>query len=547
MLVKADLVIYSGAVFKADSKDCLPFAGGIAVKGETIIAVGRKEEMIAYCDSNTKVYDYGENSLIMPSFIDSHTHLSKVVAEYNGVKLRSLPSEEECVESAVQWSKEHPEYEWVFGSGWQYTEWDSKCSPTNKLLNKKIPDRPVCLVDIDGHAVWLNDCALQKFNINKDFSDIAGSVISRYADGTPDGYLQEDLAIKISEYATESMEKDEGVMKNNLKSLLRECNRYGVTGICDMLTSKPKWLDVYEKMAQRDELTCRINITQDCRTDNFLEEGRKVQERFSDVESTISFYALKLFYDGVGIGHTAWQLSPYNDRPDWYGEPMYDENKLMEMTLASIKTGNHIHVHACGDRSVRFALDCRQEALKKGLGNKKQRFCITHNDTVDPNDIPRFAELDVVASMQPDMLAPCLRWEDNLYPKRYGEKLCQTAWPCRSLIESGAIVSFSTDSPVGVINPMYTVYRAVTRLHNDHKPAGGFIPEQKISLSEVLWGYTYGSAYQLGKEKFIGTLEVGKKADIAVLDKNLFAVTPDEYIGTEALLTLLNGKVVYEK
>ncbi len=544
--MNADLIIYGDAMFAATGKDDLPVAGGVAISGDTIIAVDKKEELSRYLRANTRLIKCGKNTLIMPAFNDGHQHLRMIVATYNGVPLRYVTSEEECVANAIAWEKEHPEYDWVYGGGWQYTHWKNKRPPTNKLLNEAFPNKPVCLADTDFHAVWLNDCALKEFGITKDSPDPKSTVVNSYPDGTPTGYVQEGLIIDIFERAISSMETDSKLMKHNLINVLRECNRYGLTGASEMLASKPEWIDLYEEMAANNKLTCRISLTHDFWCEDYLKTADELHARFGNKEANVYFYGIKLFFDGVGIGHTSWQVKPFNDRPDWSGEPIILEEELHKETLKAISLGYHIHIHACGDKAVRKALDWWEEAQQKGLTKPEQRYAITHNDTVDPEDIPRFAKLGVIASMQPDMLAPCLKWEDNLYPLRYGEKLSQTAWPCRSFIDSGAVLAFSTDSPVGLIDPMMNIYRAVTRVYADGKPEGGWIPEQKISLSNALWAYTYGSAYQLGKEDFLGTLEVGKKADIVVLNKNLFTVTPNEYLGTESKLTILNGKEVYK-
>ena len=544
---KADRILYGEAVFTAKNKDEQPFAGGVAVKDDHILAVGTLEELRQYQDEQTELIDCGTDSLILPAFNDSHMHLSMVNASYYGVPLRFLPSEEACVASAVEWEKQHPDCEWVFGMGWQYTEWESKQPPNNKLLNQAFPDKPVCLVDIDAHAAWLNNAALQAYQITKDNPDPESSVIARYEDGAPTGYVQEAIVTEALSEVPLKMYKNKAIMKQSVRELLAAYNRYGITEVAEMLSPTGDWLDVYDEMMKNHELTCRINLTQDYWPENYLELGAKLKKRFSDPQADVSFYAMKLFYDGVGIGYTGWQLHPYADRPDWCGEPLLPEGDLRKYTREAIATGSHIHIHVCGDMAVRKGLDWWEEAQKDGLTKEGQRFTLTHNDVVDPADIPRYARLGVVASMQPDMLAPCQKWKDNLYPRRYGEVLSQTSWPCRSLMDSGAVVSFSTDAPVGNISPMYGIYRSVTRKHNDGKPEEGFIPEQRISLSNALWAATFGSAYQLGKESFLGTLEVGKKADIAVLERNLFQTDPEKWIGTEAKLTMKAGEIVYRK
>lgn len=545
---KADLAIFSDAVFTGEDRNGTYFAGGIAICDDTIAAVGSREKIRQYCDKNTEIYEFGKDSLLMPAFNDGHMHLDLTLAEFIGAKLRFSKSADECVERVIEWAEENTEYDWIFGFGWQYTEWDNEIPPNNLELNKLFPNKPVCLLDIDGHAVWVNDLVLQMFNITKDSPDPPSTTVSRFADGAPTGYVQEGLAIPIFRTAIAAFEKNFATRRRNMRNLLRECNSYGLTSVSQMLGASAEWQDVFEAMEKDQDLTCRINLVEDYyQGKGYMAAAEKTCARFPDRQRLVSFDALKLFYDGVGIGHTGWQLNPYNDRPDWCGEPVFPEAELREQTDLAIRTGKNIHIHACGDKAVRVALDLWETAQKSGVTLPEQRYTITHNDTVDPLDIPRFAQLGVTASMQPDMLAPCRHWKDNLYPSRYGEKLCQTCWPCRSLFESGAIIALSTDSPVGLLNPMYGIYRAVTRIHDDGNPQGGFIPEQKISLANCLWAYTYGDAYQQGKEQFLGSLTAGKKADITVLDKNLFLSEPSEYIGTKAKLTLLNGKIVYSQ
>lgn len=544
---KADTILLGDAVFTATDKDGKPFTGGVAIAGDEIIAVGSREEIEAYRTADTQVYEFGEDALIMPGINDSHMHISMAYSEYVGVRLRDVESPEECVRLCIEWEKENDQYEWVYGSGWNYTSWEKPEPPTNELLNEAFPDKPVCLTDVDGHNLWLNDAALKRYGVTKDSPDPENTVVVRYPDGTPTGYLSEGLSIQIMTDASSCLEASNDVMEEKVKELLSDYNSYGLTSVSEMLEYRENWLQMLKKMQDAGELTCRISFVEDFYPDDFIERGKEFAKRFPDIESDVWFYAYKLFYDGVGIAYTAWQVNPYNDKPDWSGEPVMPKETLREKTMAAIRSGVNVHIHCTGDMAVRYALDLWEEAINNGWTQPKQRFAITHNDTVQADDIKRFAKLGVIASLQPDMLAPYPKYENNLYPSRYGEELMKTAWACRSFFDSGAMVSFSTDTPVSLIDPMRQVYRAVTRCHDDGLPEGGIVPEQKIELSKTLWAYTYGSAYQLGKEDFLGSLEPGKKADIAVLDKNLFAVDPSEYIGTRARMTIKNGKVVYKK
>ncbi len=544
---KANKILFGEAIFTATDKKGKTVPGGVAIAGDEILAVGSRDEIEAYCTPDTEVYEFGSDALIMPGINDSHMHISLAFSEYVGVTLRDADSPEECVRRCVEWEKENSHYEWVYGYGWSFTSWEKPEPPTNELLNEAFPDKPVCLVDLDAHNLWLNDVALRRYGMTKDLPDPENTVVARYPDGTPTGYVSEGVIMDITADASASLEASAKEMEANVKKLLAEYNSYGLTSVAEMLECPENWLAILKKLMDAGEMTCRLIFVEDYYPDNFVERGNDYEKRFPDIKSDVWFYGFKLFYDGVGIAYTGWQVNPYNDRPDWCGEPVLPKEVLKAKTQEAIRSGRHVHIHCTGDMAVRYALDQWEEALNNGWTKPGQRFAITHNDTAQACDIERFAKLGVIASLQPDMLAPYPKYENNLYPSRYGDELMKTAWAVKSFFDSGAMVSFSTDTPVSLIDPMRQVYRAVTRCHDDGLPEGGLVPEQKISLSEALWAYTYGSAYQLGKEDFLGTLEPGKKADIAVLDKNLFAVDPSEYIGTKARMTIKNGDIVYKK
>jgi predicted amidohydrolase YtcJ len=235
----------------------------------------------------------------------------------------------------------------------------------------------------------------------------------------------------------------------------------------------------------------------------------------------------------------------YADKPEVSGYPLLNPQTMLERVLAIEKAGYGVHLHACGTRAAEYALDMIEQARLAGYV-QKQRNSITHCDTVNDKDFPRFKALGVTASLQPDMLTPSYSYADNHYPKRFGARLMQNAWANRRIFDNAETVSFSSDSPITLANPMYNIYRATQRIHDDGTPAGGIYPEQKVSLSECLWAYTYGGAYQLGREDLLGTLEAGKLADITVLNRNIFNAAPEQYRAIEACLTILAGRVVYE-
>lgn len=386
--IQADLIIYSGAVYTANSKVAMHFSGDLAFKDNKIIGIGKKDDLIKFLGKETQVINCSEDSLIMPAINDSHMQLQYTIASLTGVPLRYVSSAQQCVANAVAWGKKHSNCEWVFGLGWHFTHWQDKKPPDNALLNNAFPHRPVCLVDTDFHAAWLNDRALVELGISKESTNPQGSVITRNEDGSLTGYVQEKIVQEVADLAIAYMELDTITMAENLRMLMRECNSYGITGISDMLHTEEKWLSLFERLASEGKLTCRIALTENFWIDDFVTEADRLSGRFPDKEADVYFYGIKGFYDGVAMGHTSWQINSFYNRPDYCGEPVVSEDVLCQKTMEAIQSGHHVHIHACGDMSIRKAMDWWEEELGKGLNRGDQRFTITHNDTVATADIP---------------------------------------------------------------------------------------------------------------------------------------------------------------
>lgn len=543
----ADLVIISGAMFRGVSPKETPQAGGVAIKDGKIAAVGPAAALEACAGPGTKVYRYGADTLLMPGFCDSHLHLGMTIAAENGPQLRFVASEEECVAITKQWLEDHPGVPWVVGNAWHHSNWPEKKPPNKERLSAAIPDVPVCLVDVDAHAAWLNQKALEVYGITKDTPDWEGGVVYRYPDGEPTGYIEETPCIDVFESACAAIFADPAARRAYLKHTCRRFNSRGITSVMDALETPADWLDTCEALQGSGELTVRVATTAFL-NDNpaYLETGRALQARFPDKGGLLSFWGFKGLTDGVGGTRTAWMTEDYADAPGNRGYPVVNPDVLRERVLRVEEAGFGAHLHACGTRAVEFCLDVIEEAKGKGF-LKGQRNTITHCDTVNDKDFPRFRALGVVASLQPEMLAPTRSYADNLYPIVFGEGLMKNGWANRRIFDNAPAVSFSSDSPVTVANPMHAVYRATQRVHDDGTPPGGINPAEKVSLGECLWAFTYGGAYQLGREDILGTLEAGKLADIVVLDKNPFKADPAEYRGIGAALTVTGGEVVYQK
>ena len=542
----ADTVILSGAMFRSLARTETPQPGGVAIAGKHIIAVGREADLQPYIGPDTTVYRFGADTLLMPGFCDSHLHLDLTVAAENGPPLRYVRSEEECVAIVKKWRQEHPDSPWVVGQGWHQSNWPHKKIPTKELLSAAIEDVPVCLLDVDCHAAWLNQKALDVYGINAATADSEGGVIHRYANGEPSGYIEESPSLDIIISGSEANNSDPARLRANVLATVQAFNRRGITSVMDAVDTPENYLSACTQLLSEGKLNLRLALTALFTFDEaYFETGSKLAAQYPSREALIHFWGYKCLMDGVGGIHTAWMTAPYADKPDTTGYPLLNPKTMLERLLHIEKAGYGVHLHACGTRAVEYGLDMIEQAQKAGYVTK-QRNTITHCDTVNDKDFPRFKELGVIASLQPDMLAPTRSYEDNFYPQRFGEKLMYNAWANRRIFDHAGVVSFSSDSPVTLAHPMYAIYRATQRIHDDGTPAGGIHPEQKVSLSECLWAYTYGGAYQLGKEDLLGTLEAGKIADITVLNRNIFTTQPQEYRSIEACLTLVEGKVVYK-
>ena len=255
---------------------------------------------------------------------------------------------------------------------------------------------------------------------------------------------------------------------------------------------------------------------------------------------------LKQFLDGVSTTHTALVLEEYADAPGNYGISLNDTEAIRKAIPEAHRRGFSVKLHSCGDKSARMGLDYYEEAITR-YGKNNCRHAIEHVEMLSPEDLPRFRTLGIIPSVQPEHIALTQKFSENPYPITLGKERADKTWPLKSLYDTAGVLAIGSDCPVVDNNPFLEIYRGVTRLHNDGEPEGGWNPTEKLSVYEVLRSYTYGSAYGVGREKELGTLEEGKFADIVVIDRNLFTVDPSEIISANVLLTVMDGSIIYER
>jgi predicted amidohydrolase YtcJ len=540
--MQADILITGGSVFDSVSDE--PFAGYVAVKGERIEAVGQGDGA-EYRGAATRVID-ACGSTVISGFNDSHTHLLMAGMYATYPNLSGCRSEEECAEMmASVYAKDPPPGEWVIGFGWYHIFWDDKIMPTAASLDRYFPDRPVILLNAEAHGIWVNSKALELAGIDASTPPPEGGEILRLPDGRPGGVLLEGACGLVTRLAYEFAPEEE---KELIRVFMRRASSLGITSIGDVMPyfhGNMGHLSVYSEMDKAGELAVRIHAAPDLLGD--LDEVLDWQREFSSDHLRIA--QVKQFVDGVSTTHTALMLEPYSDDPGNTGVQLFPLDDIARAVPEAHRRGLSVRLHSCGDASARFALDCYDKAIGM-YGANGCRHTVEHCELVTEQDIARFGRLGVVPSVQPEHIAITQTFADNPYPVTMGSERAGRTWPLLSLLRSAGHIAVGSDCPVVDNNPFLEIYRGVTRLHDDGEPAGGWNPTEKLTLAEVMRGYTTGSAWCAHRENELGSLEPGKFADIAIIDRDIFAAERRADFGSiksaRVDMTIMGGRIVYE-
>lgn len=535
---QADLVLKSKAIFTGKSAEI--FCGGVAIAGNRILAVGQDHEIDSLIGKGTRVYQFKDN-LIMPGFNDAHIHLP-VASIFNDesfcLDLSGCLSEDECVALVQEFAANHPDNAWIYGRGWNHWLWDQPVMPTRASLEKVVTDRPICLHAWDLHSAWVNNKALKLCGIDRNTPDPDGGTIEKFEDGEPSGLLSEAGAVLL--VTTSALKVSEAKFKLAIQDFLRKANKFGVTSVGDVFpraVAKENAYAVYQALEDEELLTARIHFYSELKSN--LNEAKALQQLFTSEK--LRFCGLKQLVDGVAEAHTAYLIEPYSDDPATRGALLISGELLKEQIIKADQEGFSVRLHTIGDAAVRFCLDCFYSAQVQN-GRKGLRHALEHIENIQADDIPRLSQLGLIASMQPQ------HFTTNIggYPVLLGEERVKRAWAIKSMLNAGAKYAFSSDCPVVEMNPIQGIHAAVTRTTEQGYPAGGWNPQERLSLAETLKGYTAGAAYLENFESELGTLEAGKLADIIVLSKNLFAIPEAEILNTKVRLTVMDGCIVYE-
>jgi len=526
------LTIYrNGRIYTNDPAS--PWAEAILVRGEEILAVGDDDEVTGLADKGARVVDL-EKHFVMPGFNDAHVHIGGAGQDWLAVRLNGTQSVAELQKRLAEGVTQHKEGEWITGSGWDHTFWPEKKFPSREQLDVVSPKNPVILTHISGHVAVANSLALQLSGVTKSTSNPSGGEIERDDQGEPTGMLKEGAAMHLVESKIPSPTPEQ--RRRGIELALADIAKNGVTSAQD----NSAWEDFLTYRAIKNDGKLTVRITEWLPFAAPLEKLEQMRREGGTTDPWLRTGALKMVTDGALGSRTAAMLAPYSDDPSTSGIVTMEPEKVRALAVERDKAGFQLNFHAIGDRANRVALDAF-EAAAKANGPRDRRDRIEHAQVVALSDIPRFARLQVIASMQPSHETSDMRWAEQ----RVGPERAKGAYAWASMQKFGVRLAFGTDYDVEPISPFRGLYACVTRELPTGGPQGGWQPQEKISLADCIRAYTSGSAYGEFMEGKKGELKAGEFADFIVLSGDLTKVESHEYTNTRVLRTVVGGRTVF--
>jgi len=524
----ADLVVTGGRVWTGNPD--APWAEAVAVRGDRIAAVGARADIEALVGGDTRVID-ATGGLVTPGFIDAHVHFLDGGMNLLSVQLRDAATPEEFTRRLGEFATQLPAGTWILGGDWDHTLWGGEL-PRRDWIDSVTADHPVFVQRLDGHMGLANGAALRAAGLEDSAPDVEGGEVVRYEDGRPTGLLK-DNATSLVWRAIPSSSTAE--TDRALDAAMAYVAARGVTSVTHM----GGWGDlaVFRRARDAGRLTTRIHA---CTPISRWERLRDAVAESGRGDEWLRIGCLKGFVDGSLGSHTAALFEPFTDAPDDTGLLVNEPEDLYRWTSAADAAGLQVAVHAIGDRANRIQLDIF-ERVEKENGPRDRRFRIEHAQHLAPSDIPRFAELGVIASMQPYHAIDDGRWAEEVI----GHERAKTTYAFRSLLDAGARLAFGSDWFVAPATPLEGIYAAVTRRTLDGENPDGWFSGQKISVEQALVAYTRDAAYAAFEEDLKGTLEPGKLADLVVIDRDITKVPPEEIADVAVRTTVVGGNVVY--
>jgi len=531
----ADMILLNSNIWTVNPDQ--PWAEAVAVEGGRILQVGTTAEIKRLAGAKTQIIDL-KGDLVLPGLIDSHTHFLDGGFSLLRIDLRDAKSKEEFIERIRSKAEELEKGEWILDGNWDHQQFTPPELPRKEWIDEVSPHNPVFVNRYDGHMVLVNSLALQIAGITRETPfPQSGEILKDTLTGEPTGVLRDAAMDLVKKHIPEPsfQQKLEAA-----EIALKRAAEVGLTSIHDMDSTSS--FEVYQELRRADKLTSRLYVYIPI-TEVEIYARLKLKTPFGN--DFLKIGGLKGFVDGSLGSSTALFFEPYTDNPKKYGllySHMFPEGIMEKRLLLSDQSGLQVAIHAIGDKANHLILDIFEKVIAQ-QGARDRRWRIEHAQHLLPEDMERMQKLNIIASVQPYHAIDDGRWAE----KKIGKKRCQYSYAFRSLLEKEVILACGSDWQVAPLNPLTGIYAAVTRQTIDGQNPQGWIPKEKISLEEAIKGYTLNGAYAEFSEKTKGSVEKGKLADLVVLDQNIFEIPTEEIIKTKVKMTIVNGKIVYQK
>ena len=530
----ADLVVTNARIYTVD--EARPLATALAVKDGRVLFVGDERGALTLRGAATRVVD-ARGQTIIPGMVDAHAHLLGLGITLRQVDLTGTRSYDEVVARVAERARTVPKGQWILGRGWDQNDWGDTRFPTHERLSAAVPDHPVLLTRVDGHAVLANARAMQVAGVTRTTQDPSGGRVERGAQGDPTGVFVDNAESLVASKIPAPTRVE---LREALLAAMRTGHRWGLTGVHEAGVGRQA-IDVYEELAREGALDFRAYVMiSDDSADiaYFLQRG----PRSALHGGRLWVRAIKLYSDGALGSRGAALLEPYADAPDQRGLLVSAPAHIQDVATRALRAGFQVNTHAIGDRGNRLVLDAYEAALA-AVPVADHRFRIEHAQILHSDDIPRFARLGVIPSMQASHQTSDMYWAGN----RLGPTRLLGAYAWRSLLSSGVIIPNGSDFPVEQVDPLISFHAAVARQDAANWPVGGWLPEQRMTREEALRSMTLWPAVAAFQERDLGTLTPGKLADFVILDRDIMRVPVELILGTQVVATYVGGKAVYER
>ena len=527
-----DLILKVGRIWTGDPDR--PWAEALAARGGVIVAVGPADEVLRSRGPATRLVDR-PGAFAMPGLIDAHVHLSELGAGLEEVDLRGVASLEEVARRVKARADATPGDGWITGRNWDQSLWPGGAFPTAAALDAVAPDRPVWLRRVDGHAGWANSEAMRRAAVTARTLAPADGQILRDRDGRATGVFIDGAMGLVGRVVPPA---DADAIARHILAAQRLALEAGLTGVHDAGVSAVE-ADAYRRLDRQGELKLRVY---GMATPPDGGEVAFVSRPPDPAGDRFRMRAIKLFIDGAMGSRGGLLFEPYADDPGNTGLQLIAPDVLQAATTEALRHGWQVCTHAIGDRGNALVLDAYAAALEAVPEAKDPRLRIEHAQVVRRADVPRFQALGVIASMQPSHASDDMRWADA----RLGPGRVDGAYAWRWFLDAGVPLAFGSDFPVEVANPFWGIYAALTRQDGQGQPPGGWHPDQRMTLEETLRAFTAGPAHAAFDEARLGALKVGMRADVTVVDRDLFKAVPRDVLKAEVTTTIVDGEVVFD-